>query len=114
MFVDVPVMTDLIAIRERRQALIDSNLMRHNKKRYDYKYWIGENVMVKMYDPNKGEERLHGPYPITELCTNGTVKVRRDPHGYIEESFNLRRIEPYKGSVVPQPNPYQIQNLLNI
>ena len=71
-------------------------------------------MMIKLYDPNKGQERLHGPYPITELCTNGTVKVHRDPHDYIEESFNLRRFEPYKGTVVPQPNPYEVQNLLNI
>ena len=114
MFFDVPIVTDLIAIQERHQALIDSNLMRHNRKQFDYKYQIGENVMIKVYDPNKGEEKLHGPYPITELCINGTVKVRRDPHGYIEESFNLRRIEPYKGLVAPQPNPYKVQNILNI
>ena len=114
MFVNVPVIADLIAIRQRCQLLIDKNLMRHNQKRYDYKYRIGEQVMVKVYDPKKGEPRLHGPYPITELNTNGTVRVRRDPNGYIEESYNLWKIEPYKGTVIQQPNPHEIQNLLNI
>ena len=42
MFVDVPVIANIIAIRQRRQLFIDKNLMRHNQKRYDYKCRIGE------------------------------------------------------------------------
>ena len=38
MFVDVPIISDLIAIRNNRQQLIDTNLIRHNQKRYDYHY----------------------------------------------------------------------------
>ena len=33
MFVDVPVFADLIAIRNRRQLLVNQNLIRHNRKR---------------------------------------------------------------------------------
>ena len=34
--------------------------------------------MVKTYDPIKLEERFHGPYPITTVYTNGTVKLQRN------------------------------------
>ena len=96
MFVDVPIMADLIAIRNNRQQLIDTNLIRHNRKRYDYHYRLGQRVMVKTYDPVKMEEKLHGPYPILELRTNGTVRLARHPH--VVETFNLRKIVPYKGA----------------
>ena len=73
MFVDVPIISDLIAIRNNRQQLIDSNLIRHNQKRYDYHYQLGQRVLVKTYDPVKMQEKLHGSYPILELQTNGTI-----------------------------------------
>ena len=73
MFVDVPIIADLIAIRNNQQQLIDSNLIRHNHKRYDYHYRLRQRVMMKTYDPVKMQEKLHGPYPILELRTNGTV-----------------------------------------
>ena len=64
MFVDVPVTSDLIAIRNRRQQLVNQNLMRHNRKIYDHHYRVCDEVMVVRYDPTKLQEKLHGPYPI--------------------------------------------------
>ena len=42
MFINVPVLSDLISVRQRYQLLIDQNLMQHNLKIYNYKYRIGE------------------------------------------------------------------------
>ena len=95
MFVDVPIMSDLIAIRNQRQQLIDTNLMRHNRKRYDHHYQINDLIMVLVYDPDKMQEKLHGPYPILEIRTNGTVRIQRAPN--VLETFNIRKIVPYKG-----------------
>ena len=99
MFIDVPVLADLEAIRQRRQALIDSNLAKQNRKRYDYHYKVGDHVYVKKYDPRKSEERMHGPYPILECRTNGTVVLRRLPNGLIDEVYNIRKLVPFKGAV---------------
>ena len=96
MFIDLPLQANLETIRQRRQQLIDTNLARHNRRRYDYHYRVGEDVLVKTYDPTKMEERLHGPYPILETRTNGTVVVKRHP--WLSETYNIRKIEPYKGS----------------
>ena len=95
MFVDVPILADLVAIRNNRQQLIDNNLIRHNCKRYDYHYRLGDRIMVRVYDPTKIQEKLHGPYPILELRTNGTVRIQRAPN--VEETFNIRKIVPFKG-----------------
>ena len=52
--------------------------------------------MITTYDPTKLQERLHGPYRIVETRTNGTVRVRmREPN--IDETFNIRKLRPYKG-----------------
>ena len=40
-FVDVPLIADVITIKQRHQLLIDKNLTQHNQKRYNYKYRIG-------------------------------------------------------------------------
>ena len=53
--------------------------------------------MVKTYDPTKLQARLHGPYTIVACQTNGTVVVKRDPQGFILETYNIRKLEPYKG-----------------
>ena len=87
MFLDVPLLANLEAIRNRRQQLIDQNLIRLNKIRIDHSYSIGDRVMVKTYDPIKLEERFHGPYPITTVYTNGTVKLQRNEAA--TEVFNI-------------------------
>ena len=56
MFLDIPVRADLESIRQRRQLLIDQNLARQNRKRHDYHYRVNNYVMIKKYDPTKGEE----------------------------------------------------------
>ena len=35
--------------------------------------------MMLRYDPKKLQEKLHGPYPIVKIQTNGTVSLQRRP-----------------------------------
>ena len=48
MFLDIPVIADLVAIRERRQLLIDENLRRQNRRRYEHHYKVGDYVWIKV------------------------------------------------------------------
>ena len=57
-------------------------------------------IMIKYYDPDKLEPRLHGPYIIVECRTNSTVVVQMDDNGNVYETFNIRKIVPYKGTMV--------------
>lgn len=94
MFIDLPVIADLVAIRERRQLLIDDNLRRQNLKRREHHYRVGDTILIKARTPNKLQPRAHGPYPIVEVFTNGTVEVARNPH--VRERLNIRRLIPFK------------------
>ena len=94
MFLNIPLLVDLEAVRQRRQLLIDNNLQRQNARRRHYDYSIGDQVYVKAIQPGKLEQRSHGPYPITQVHANGTVTIQRTPH--IRERINLRRIYPHR------------------
>ena len=54
-FLDIPVITDLVDIRERGQLLIDENLRRQNKKGIEHHYRVGDWVIIKAYNPKKGD-----------------------------------------------------------
>ena len=104
MFINVPVIANLAAIQEQRQLLIDRQTLRQNRSRYDHHYKVNDWINVKKYDPTKGEERLHGPYQIVETRTNGTVVIDRQTDGYIEETFNIRKIVPHRGPIPENAN----------
>ena len=84
--------------------------MRQNRKQYDHHYQINDYVMIKKYDPKKGEERLHGPCPILETRTNGTIVVQQQNDGLIKETYNIRKVVPYKG---PRIQPTPVENHMN-
>ena len=68
MMVDVPLVHNLIAIKDRRQKLIDENLRRVNAKRINYNFSVGDDVMVDEYYPVKMDIKKHRPYPIIHSC----------------------------------------------
>ena len=51
---------------------------------------------MKYYEPDKLSQRLHGPYPIVEINTNGTVVLQRSDN--VRETVNIRKLVPYKGA----------------
>ena len=96
MLMDVPLVADLEAIRGRRQQRIDNNLRRTSRGRVDNNYRIGERVKLRVWDPIKLQEQFKGPYEITQVFTNGTVKLRTEPGS--ERVFNIRKIEPCRNN----------------
>ena len=61
--------------------------------------------MVKTYDLLKMDEQLHGPYLILETRTNRTVVVQQHP--WLTETYNIRKIELYQGSLWQQQQVLQ-------
>ena len=84
---NAPLITYSEAIRRRKQQLIDKNNQNENKKfqtSYLYNTWESTSAQKK---PNKYEEPYKGPYPITNVWTNGTVSIRRSA---LQECINIR------------------------
>ena len=95
MIMNVPLIANLYSIQQRRQQLIDENLRRTNARRIQHNYSIGDRVMVVEYDPTKLDAKKRGPFTIVRVFTNGTVRLQIAAH--VQETFNIRKIWPYKG-----------------
>ena len=72
---------------------MDKANLRENQNRVDYDYQVGQQVYVirdgifcKLDGPKLG------PFPITDIYTNGTVRIQR---GSVNERINIRWLEPH-------------------
>jgi len=94
MFLDVPIIGNLEAIRQRRQMIVDQDLQRSNAKRRHYDYQVGQHVFIKQWKQGKLLSRAIGPYPILQVHVNGNVTIQRTPQ--VTERVNIRRIVPFR------------------
>ena len=88
---------DWTKINDRRRVQQIKDNTRENRGRSHYEYSIGERVMiVKRTDERTGKLidcEHEGPFVITRVYNNGTVRIRRT--GFTEP-LNIRRLKPYK------------------
>ena len=86
-------------IKDRKQKLIIQNNRRENMKRVEHAYSVGDKVVVEQ-DPNRkhGTDRYRGPYTITRVYDNGTVRLRQRTQrgGAVFQTWNIRKVFPYK------------------
>ena len=64
-----------------------------NRNRIDYDYRIGQQIYVirdKIHCKLDGPKK--GPYTITDVFSNGTIRIQR---GRINERIDIRRLEPH-------------------
>ena len=81
------------AIATTRQMSVDKANLRENRNRVDYDYQIGQRVYVVCDGIfRKLDGPKFGPFPITDIFTNGTVRIQR---GSVNERINIRRLEPH-------------------
>ena len=93
---DIPFIADWDEIGKHRQQQVDKNNARENKKRVPYDYIVG-NKVLKINEVNgerapKAHDKNNGPYVITQVYCNGTVRIQR---GSMNERLNIRRLTPY-------------------
>ena len=92
-FLDLPIIADLLQIQRKGQIMIDENLIRQNQKRRDFNYSIGQEVLAKAVNPSKLEPRAHGHYRIERVYTNETIDILRREN--VTERINIRRVIPF-------------------
>ena len=93
MLFDIPFVADWHKIGDYRQQQTDRNTNRENARRYDYDYVVGGKVLIRKDGIlRKAESRYKGPWTITQVHTNGTIRVQR---GTRSERMNIRRVTPY-------------------
>jgi transposase InsO family protein len=93
MFLNIPLVADILTLTQHRQALIDKRLIRANRSRIKHEFKIGQQVFYTI--PNR-DHKLDlvktGPFPILQVHTNNTVTIKR---GDIHERLSIRHLTPF-------------------
>ena len=94
MFLNIPLIADIMAIQQNRQLIVDKNLLRANAKPIKHDYAVDDLVWKRNYIglSDKLKNTVKGPYPIRRVHTNGTVTIQLSEH--VQERINIRRIRP--------------------
>ena len=89
MFFDLPFITDVIALQNTRQQLVDSQLLKEISSRIKHDYKIRDQILNKMILSlsDKLKPTFTGPYPILQVHTNGTVTIYL--HDNLTEWINI-------------------------
>ena len=93
---NVSFQADWEYIKERKQKLILQNNKRENATRRDHTYSVGDKVMITQ-NPNRkhGEAFFKGPYTVTQVNDNGTVKLTRATGGgAVSQTWNIQNLDP--------------------
>jgi transposase InsO family protein len=81
-------------IRERKQKLINQNNKRENASRIMHTYHVDDKVLYRNKLESKfGDDPWKGPYLITSVNNNGTVRLKM---GKFTDTVNIRNIKPFK------------------
>ena len=82
MLLDIPLVADIITLRNKRQDLIDKRLLKANASRISHDYKVDEEVLKKEHLglSDKLKPAFTGPYNIIQIHTNGTVTIRLSPN----------------------------------
>ena len=91
--INTKLIADLDCIRQRKQYIKHNNNERENARRILHTYQIGDKIMLKKYNQHKyGGPEYKGPYAITTVNDNGTVRIQRRK---FYDVINIRNIKPY-------------------
>jgi hypothetical protein len=99
MIFNIATVVDWHALHNRKQTQVLRDNIRENDKRIEHEYNVGDFVYV-VRDKDDVARKMTapktGPYAVTDVYDNGTVRIQR---GNVNERINIRRIEPHFGEV---------------
>jgi hypothetical protein len=94
MFLNIPLIVDWHAVTQKREHLINKNLICENCKQKCYDYMPTQKILKMRHKTCKLGQKTSGPYKIMQTHVNGTLTVELKPG--ISERIIIRRVIPYK------------------
>ena len=79
-------------IRQHKKLRINQNNKRENMRPNNHQYKVDNKILVKRKKNSKHELEFMGPFPITQINDNGTVRFQK---GIINDATNIFRIKPF-------------------
>ena len=84
--------TDWEHIRQQKQNRINTNNTRENKTQCTHQYSLGDQILLKARKHSIHELEYEGPFVITKINDNGTVRFQI---GIVNDIVNIRHIKPF-------------------
>ena len=82
-------------IKDRKQDLINKNNAKENARRKHHVYNVGDKVLIKNdWSAKYRKVAFLGPYPITNVNDNGTVRVTLNDK--VMDVYNIRNVRPFR------------------
>ena len=99
MFLDIPIIADILTLQQYRQTKINHRLMKANSKQIRHEFKVDDLIYIhnRHNAANKMKPIYAGRFPILQVHTNNTVTVRRKRN--IVERITIRRLKPSKRRV---------------
>ena len=79
-------------IWQRKKLWINHNNKRKNMHQNNHQNKVGDKILVKHKKNSKHKLEFMGPFPITQINDNGTVRFQK---GVINDATNIHRIKPF-------------------
>ena len=91
MLLPMKFVADWTRIQQSKQDQIHQSNVRENSKQIPHQYQVGDQVLIQRPGiSNKLSTPHHGPYPIVQVHTNGTVNICNRP---VQQQINI--LTPY-------------------
>ena len=93
MILNMAYMADWKNLANKRQQQINKDNLRENAKRVPHDYAVSDKVYIIRNGIYRKLEGPHlGPYPVTHIYTNGTVRIQRRE---VNKQVNNRCLTPH-------------------
>ena len=98
MFLDIPLISDVLTVQEARQEQVDQCVLWANALRFSHDWNV--NDQAPKHEPlslsNEMKPEWTGPYIVDHVHANGTCTIWLKPN--VTEWLNIRWIKPFKPS----------------
>ena len=94
MFLNVPLLADWHAITQKREHIVNYQLMWQNAQHQRYDYTMNQKILEKVHDQTKLGTRTSGLCNVKEVHINGTITIKLRPG--VTERINIQRVIPFR------------------
>ena len=93
-FLNIPLVADILTLTQNRHALIDKRLIAANSRQTRHEFKVNDLVFQNIPSKNKLDPIRDGPFPIIQVHTNNTCTIQKPNTTPIR--LNIRQLTPHK------------------
>ena len=96
MFLDIPLISDVLTLQEAHQEQVDQHVLWANASRFSHDWNVNDQALKcePLLLSNKMKPEWTGPYIVEHVHANGTCTIHLTPN--VTEWLNICQLKPFK------------------